>query len=982
MVNSNRWSRKIVALLHDPPDKPFSITGHEGRAAELQRIALGRDATQDEMERAKRADRIASAADRVDLPPGAEAYWHREKAMLVHPLSGRKLELGSLADVDVTYTHESAKQAVRMLVEDKSDLQRRFLSLWRLLPETLANRFSRVGELFKMLPADTRQPDHSLIQHLSITAAIADALPQPALLVFSIGPVQRFIAAARRTQDLWMGSWLLSYMSWSAMKSIAEEFGPDVILFPSLRGQPLCDLWLASDKRILKRSPHSEDLALASLPNKFVALLPAPETRSAAEKAEKEVRDEWHQLTNEVLKAITSGVIPADPVTQRVWREQIETQLEIYWSVLPWMGTDKSDGKAQAEEVIEAFKALCAPPPDWPFGKSYALFAKPKEEGGGQYHPNWGTTYSLLYTLADRAFNARKSLRDFQPVEERGEKCTVCGRRAALSGKDGSRRGVRSFWASAADNLKAGGRRVEIKPGGQERLCAICAVKRFVRQEVLKGKIGLHGGFPSTSEMATASFKAGVLQKLEDPRYGERLIQALREYLGKLDSLSYPITTAGTHLPKLRMIWRRLNGIPLEVRVNHLERLLRYDGEVLFAETLTVKRLREEYGLEVKENDVISARESLMKLLDVAEEAGVPRPSKYYAILHMDGDRAGKWLSGTHEDLTSLGNLIHPKVREQLEDITGWRELLERKRLMTPALHTAISEALTNFALYLVRWVVEERYCGRVIYAGGDDVLALLALEDALPAARELRALFSGEVEIRNGDLKVRFGDSSCSGYLWFKGRPMLTMGPTATASIGIAIAHHLQPLDVALEAVRRAERTAKELYGRNALCVRLLMRSGGEMQMGGKWFYRNVNADMIDTIGLVDKVRDLFVRGLKEEEGLSMKFAHAVLEEGDTLAKLDPSAQKAELYRLIYRHSTGFDKAVRREAFAKALSYSFALLALQLQQHRNEWERRWYERHLKYPLPADEMEAPQPGIVQLARWLLLARFLARGGEE
>ena len=32
------------------------------------------------------------------------------------------------------------------------------------------------------------------------------------LLFVHIGPVQEFIAAARKTRDLWFGSWMLSYI--------------------------------------------------------------------------------------------------------------------------------------------------------------------------------------------------------------------------------------------------------------------------------------------------------------------------------------------------------------------------------------------------------------------------------------------------------------------------------------------------------------------------------------------------------------------------------------------------------------------------------------------------------------------------------------------------------------------------------------------------------------------------------------------------
>lgn len=108
----------------------------------------------------------------------------------------------------------------------------------------------------------------------------------------------------------------------------------------------------------------------------------------------------------------------------------------------------------------------------------------------------------------------------------------------------------------------------------------------------------------------------------------------------------------------------------------------------------------------------------------------------------MDGDQAGQWLSGTHKGLTALGRILHPEVRRQLENLPQWRALLNEQRLMTLAVHAAISDALAQFTLRLVRLVVEQQYCGHVIYAGGDDVLALLPLDQVLPAARELRALF------------------------------------------------------------------------------------------------------------------------------------------------------------------------------------------------------------------------------------------------
>ncbi len=949
MVSNSRWALKIVALLHDPPDKSFGIAGHRNRALELQRIALGRDPTEEELTRVEQADHIASAADRVDFPTGSEAYWHQEMAILTHPLSGRRLDPGKIADVNTSDTHRAAKNALQQLVQDEQDLRRRYLRLWRELPEMLASEYPRVGALFNMLPADTRQPDHPLLQHLFITAALADALPHPALLVFSIGPVQSFISAARRTQDLWMGSWLLSYLSWVAMETIVKDYGPDTIIFPSLRGQPLCDLWLHSQGIIPEEDkPRPEELALASLPNKFVALLPEFEAESAAQTAEMAVRDRWHELAEGVRTFLEGLLHLTADVWQELWREQIDSHLEVYWSILPWPGQGERQAKDQAEEVRRVYSSLAQEPET--FKAAYEHYVK-----SGKYSPNWGTTYSLLYSLADRSFNARKSLRNFVPTEDKGEKCSLCGKRAILHGGVTSRVGVRRFWEATAQEI---GPRA-IKPGGRERLCAVCTVKRLAQRTVLEDQIGLRGGFPSTSEIAVAPFKAALIKELT--KSNPSLHQTLHLYLTTLEQLNLPKTVSWKAVPSLQRLWSKAS----EQLKNLVDQVLQYDGSLFLEETLTAERLRDDYGLEADEQAIQTARATLRDLIETAERAGIGKPAKYYAVLAMDGDHAGRWLSGTHEGLTEFGKILHPRVEEELLRASDWEALLKTKRLMTPALHAAISEALASFALKLVRYVVEERHTGRVIYAGGDDVLAFLPLDEALPAARELRALFSGEVklvnptvppqalDLRKQDWVVAFSDPECTGYLRIGGEILLTMGPTATASIGIAVAHHLQPLDAVIEAARQAERAAKDVYGRNAVCIHLLKRSGEESQVGMKWFYTD---EVDDSVQLVTDIVQRFRNG-----ELAMRLPATVFQEARTLAGLGTEAQRAELARLIRRH----------------------LSEEVLKEHRDELARELVKRLTAFAVALGEhSEAKKSGIEQMADWLRIARFMARGGEE
>ena len=948
-----RWTRKIVAFLHDPPGKALILrsvrhTPHEHLAEALQQIALGRPAHADEKDQATKADHIASAADRVNFPAEATAYWDQVAPILTHPLSAKaqaqrvQLPSQNLQQLDNEVQEKAGRGIletwVKSLNADPDKEKRLYFHIWRLLYEELTRQTGLKGWVC-LLPADTRQPDHPLEQHLSISAAIADGLPQPAFLVFSIGPVQEFIAAARRTQDLWMGSWILSYLSWKAMEQLAHEFGPDVIVFPSLRGQPLCDRWLHQAYN-LANQPGSADLGRPTFPNRFLALLPAKEASEAAKKAEQAVREEWKHLAQQVYKALTSsGILPTDEQTAGVWESQIQGLLEVYWVVFPWPGADQPPGTAQAEKSKQLYEQLCQPPQDndWSFRKVYQTLTQK-----GKYDPNWGTVWSLLYDLTDRAFNARKNLRTFAQAEESGDKCTQCGQRAALRSKALD---SRDFWTQVAKNLQ-NQNRYDIQPDGKERLCAVCTVKRFVQREVLEEEFGLRGGSPSTSEIAAVSFKKRVLEALKGGK--EDVRQALEDFL-KIACPHLATVARGA----VRYLEHQKQSLSW-AEANLAEKLLRIDGEWLQVESWTRERL-EEVWPGVSDDAIRKAKTALSDLYKAVDA----KPAKYYALLYMDGDHMGRWLSGTHEGLATFGDILHPDVRPQLEKDNDWQSLLQKKRLITPALHASISQALGRFALKLVPHIVEERHPGRLIYAGGDDVLALVPLEDALAVARELRAAFSGHVRFLNGGLQVCLG-SSVTGYVEWGDEVFLTMGPKATASIGLVFAHHLQPLDLVIEAVRWAERAAKGRYGRNALAVEVLKRSGETMRVGTNWSY-DTTPDVVKI--LLDLVRRL------EEEQISGKWPYTVQAEEMTLEALPAEAKRAELKRLLKRQAGQKLSKEEKEELAEDLSKELVDWAQAMGQPRPD------------PDPCKSTKEPPNGFSEMSRWLLVCSFIARGGE-
>jgi len=60
-------------------------------------------------------------------------------------------------------------------------------------------------------------------------------------------------------------------------------------------------------------------------------------------------------------------------------------------------------------------------------------------------------------------------------------------------------------------------------------------------------------------------------------------------------------------------------------------------------------------------------------------------------------------------------------------------------------------------------------------------------------------------------------------------------MGTNATASVGAVVVHHKAPLATVLRSLRESERAAKA-HGRDAYCIRVLKRAGGEVGVTGSF--------------------------------------------------------------------------------------------------------------------------------------------------
>ena len=950
MADDTLWQTKLHARLHDPAEKALVLlrdpAGHEGGTSRTLHRLLGFDGipesgrmapdSEDALDTVlfkngipagmyrtvQRADWWASAADRPQWPmeeatvpardgrtrtraiaEWAQVHWARNPT-LIHPLNGKKFDLGSLADTDFHDVKDRSRTHFeRLVVPDGEaiDWRRTLLAFWRFGPELREEADNgTLGQLWPLLPADTRIPDHSIWDHLDLVSAFAGAFTadpdgDAALLALSIGPVQSFIAAARSTSDLWAGSHLLARLSWEAAKVVCERLGPDAVLFPRLRGIPQVDVWLRDECGLprewfaecdwTERETDANPLFSAALPNRFVAVVPTGEAREIAGEVEARARSWLKSLGDDVVDRLLSEASlrrSGDPRDETVYayrqmREQLDGFPEVHWAAVPFSLIRPRDGRRQtdldtsmlSEAMAPFFKTpRCdAPAPsaspvpgagaDEPIGfldsPAWRVLQEDRtwSDGTRFFAPNPGVLYPAVYDLAERVLATAKAVRPFAQMKQRGWRCSLTGETEWLTTDeaqlDRSYRGQEgTLWAKLA----------KARPGwakAGEHLGALPAVKRlwptlFAEEvaRIVRMESGAVDRFVvSTHTMALAK---QIETRVQRAKAGEPLAEVLRAELGNMFS---ELGTEPVALPrKLMREIRKIGSDPdASWWAKRLPGLLDAAAESGDEDEQRRTKRQRDAGQLVKR--VLGRDEDKSSI------------EAYYALLLMDGDHMGRILSGDEdEDSDGPGCAIsyldsfHPQVRDGFEararENPALKEYGGQTRAISPNRHLAISGALNDFALHVVPEVIEHEYLGRVLYAGGDDVMAMLPVADLLPAMRRLRCAYSGhdprdasidwkaarasrKLVCKDGFalLPPRSGRKPGSGSR--RGHLMRMMGG-ATASCGAVVAHHQAPLTAVMRELREAEQRAKNEGGRNAFSLTVVKRSGGVLHLTAKW--------------------------------------------------------------------------------------------------------------------------------------------------
>ncbi len=970
MNNDIIWQTKLAARIHDPAEKALVLlrdpAGHEGGTSRaLTRLlaidtpnegdtidpdndeALSHVLFKQGLKKAiyrhvQRADWWAAAADRPQWPmkditvttkagqqrtfavaDWAQVRWTK-KPVLIHPLTGIHFDLHSLADTDFhdikqrSFNHFSNLLVALGAKEGEEDLRKTLLTFWRFGPELNEEADNgKLGPLWQQLPADTRVPDHSIWDHLDLTSAFAGAFAadpdgEAALLALSIGPVQPFIAAARSTSDLWAGSHLLSRLAWEAMRPVCEALGPDAILFPRLRGVPQVDLWLR-DRMSLpndlfercewnRGGTDSNPLFSAALPNRFVAVVPASRAKAIAESVESDVRA-WLQSTGrDVVSRLLheAGFDTETPQLYAQMQEQLAGFPEVHWAAVPFSLITPHNQEKQTDldtvQLSHAMAPFFGVEPGQPCGflDTPAWKVLQGEDHDSRFFsPNPGALYPAVYELAERVMAAAKAVRPFSQTRQEGWRCSLTGETEWLTT---DREQLKKSYRQQADTLWA----------------------RIAKEKPSWAKIGeLLGALPAIKRLWPTLFAEEVGKALSAVDNGEAM------KIGRF--------VVSTHTMALA---HQLDQWLKDEKTNNAE-----TPDVGGDSVALPRKLLKEYGHKRRKLEIAKRLPGLLDAADeedndaagaqaerlVRQTLGVDKLEAYYALLLMDGDRMGQMLSGDPQWAISYCDSFHPQVKDGFKKHAANQPAIKdygaQKRALSPNRHLAISGALNDFSLTVVRHVVEEEHLGRVIYAGGDDVLAMLPVVDALPAAQRLRHAYSGIDPAHEGGRDPR-GLTLHKGFAILKGKLMRMMGHTATASCGIVIAHHQAPLAAVRRELEAAERRAKNA-GRDRFSITVIKRSGGALELTAEWG---------EPLKLLNDLR-CFLR----EEGVSRR---AVYNTAEWLHDLpEPEGDATMLANLLaYQMDRQADKAAGEKHDIRQLAQRLATLAVQQPKDRLKW--------------------------------------------
>ncbi|HET9895400.1 MAG TPA: type III-B CRISPR-associated protein Cas10/Cmr2 [Streptosporangiaceae bacterium] len=477
--------------------------------------------------------------------------------------------------------------------------------------------------------------------------------------------------------------------------------------------------------------------------------------------------------------------------------------------------SDDGAGRDLAGKMAKSAQAA------WEKRLARALSGKPVPKTPGFPAVQWVVApfedggYAEGWSAAQAALRARKRIRGFPGYHVRPLAiCTLTGRWAAEPPSDGGRS------KSVAHR--------------REALSAVGYVKfRYGRQESDR--------FPSTWSIATAPYRDAIIRVGEDDAEVWGAAVDLKDACERLGAAGE--SRLGTALRRSST----LRGLATSTEET-LRWLNEVEGSWCLADSWDPAQLRRAHDLAEDPDHALCmpGREAARRLVRKAQAAGIPAPSSYLAVLAQDADHLGERLG---------------RFPQGIDPVTWQRQ---------------VSAALDNIAGRQVD-DIELSHLGRVVYAGGDDLLALVPAERVLAAAREANRLFADDHELNE-----------------------LLDKPSASSAI--VFFHASWPLQSAIAAARELLKDAKK-RSRPGLGITVLTRGGERTRVVLPWLDRSGQVPVPAITHLEDLVA-------ATAGPLSGRLASGLEVDRDALSELSQEWLERELARRALRHGIAAGKA------------------------------------------------------------------------
>jgi len=375
---------KTLALLHDPPWKPWSITSsirgvkggkvleeivgefnlsyynkskdvHENEGLTFAKLlGIKDDEIEKYMEIVHKADRFSASLERYAVEHGVGSVVVQEWKYNIFNINHR---IPLKKEID----KECIENYVRWVVNNTRNLgwREKYNTLYALIEVAWYHFCPGYYPL-----ADTRVGTYSIFDHLYATASMVNWFIKGDLsgylVKIDLPAIQQIISKARKAWDFWGGSYLLSWLTYETVEPLIQKYGVDIVLSPFMGLNPFFVSRLNLPKKIKDENTYWEFNDLMFEPTQplmpATVLMALPEYENLKDLYEKA----WEKIVNKLNLGIDKKLLsyPITPIRIKIvdLRELSKVKLKYDFSKFMYLLKLVNE----EEKVVKVFYGITA----------------------------------------------------------------------------------------------------------------------------------------------------------------------------------------------------------------------------------------------------------------------------------------------------------------------------------------------------------------------------------------------------------------------------------------------------------------------------------------------------------------------------------------------------------------------------------------------------------------------------------------------